>query len=118
MTTYQPARSYSGESSGADPNWYQNVNTIWHYRLLPKFIVFQATPSPSDVATAVHTLLSSTKRLQEVLRLWSSDKATEGDVSDMYVKIGHEFNATISAFAYYQIDLRYVPKHYVPWMLN
>jgi hypothetical protein len=67
-------------------------------------LILQAVPG--DVPTAVHNLLASTKRLQEVLKLWSADQATEDEVSDLYVKIGHEFNATISAFAYHQIDLR------------
>ena len=50
----------------------------------------------------------STKRLQEVLKLWSVEQATEEEVSNVYVQIGHEFNVTISAFAYHQIELRCV----------
>lgn len=34
------------------------------------------------------------------------DKATEVDVSDLYVQIGNEFNATIGAFSDHNIDLR------------
>jgi hypothetical protein len=59
------------------------------------------------VPGTVQNLLISTKRLQEVLRLWSVEQASEGDVSDMYVQIGNELNLTISAFAEHQIDLRY-----------
>ena len=58
---------------------------------------------------AVHSLLTSTKRLQELLKLWSAEQATESDVSDLYVQIGHEFNATITAFSQHRIDLRYIP---------
>ncbi|KAF8884062.1 hypothetical protein CPB84DRAFT_1789548 [Gymnopilus junonius] len=68
--------------------------------------------NPGDVSSAVKNLLMSTKRLQEVLKLWSVDQATEGDVSDVYVQIGHEFNVTISAFAYHQIELSDI--HSVP----
>ena len=60
-----------------------------------------------DVPTLVHNLLSSTKQLQEILRQWSLNQATETQVSDAYVQVGTEFNATIGAFAYHQIDLRY-----------
>jgi hypothetical protein len=65
--------------------------------------------TPDKVPSTVHNLLTSTKRLQEVLRLWSVEQASEGDVSDTYVQIGNEFNLTISAFAEHQIDLRYAP---------
>ena len=57
----------------------------------------------------MHSLLTSTKRLQELLKLWSAEQATESDVSDLYVQIGHEFNATITAFSQHRIDLRYIP---------
>ncbi|KAJ3487609.1 hypothetical protein NLJ89_g11697 [Agrocybe chaxingu] len=99
MATYHSSSSYSGEGSSHagtstyDKNWHQ-------------------TATPGDVTTAVHNLLSSTKRLQEVLRLWGAEKASEGDVSDVYVQIGHEFNATINAFAYHQIDLSEI--HSIP----
>ncbi|PPQ85236.1 hypothetical protein CVT25_010009 [Psilocybe cyanescens] len=63
------------------------------------------TAIPGDVSTAVKDLLTSTKRLQDMLKLWSTQQATEGDVSDLYVQIGHEFNVTITAFAYHHIDL-------------
>lgn len=61
---------------------------------------------PGDVPTAVHALLLSTKQLQESLRLWSINQATETQVSDVYVQIGTQFNTTIHAFAYHKIDLR------------
>ncbi len=63
---------------------------------------------PGDVPSTVRRLLFSTKRLQEVLRHWSKEQASEGDVSDVYVQIGHEFNAVIAAFAFHSIDLRCV----------
>jgi hypothetical protein len=92
-TTYQAGPSHAAASpSDEGHGWY--------------------TSNPGDVSTAVHKLLFSTKRLQDVLRLWSADKASEGDVSDVYVQIGHEFNATITAFAHYNIDLTDI--HSVP----
>ncbi|KAK0207702.1 hypothetical protein IW262DRAFT_1281868 [Armillaria fumosa] len=60
---------------------------------------------PGDIPTAVHALLLSTKQLQESLRLWSLNQATETQVSDVYVQIGTQFNTTIHAFAYHKVDL-------------
>jgi len=60
------------------------------------------------VPNAVQKLLFSTRRLQQVLNEWSTENATDGDVSDVFVQIGHDFNAVIAAFAHYSIDLRYV----------
>lgn len=79
------------------------------YAALPnRFSLKGSQKNPDKVPTAVQNLLISTKRLQEVLRLWSVEQASEGDVSDMYVQIGNEFNLTVSAFAEHQIDMRYV----------
>lgn len=43
-----------------------------------------------------------------MLELWSTYQANESQVSDVYVHVGTEFNATVTAFAYYSIDMRYV----------
>lgn len=97
MTTYYPSSSSSSyteaspTSNGTNPAAEQSNP--------------HQTAVPGDVPAAVHSLLASTKRLQEILKLWSVDQATEDEVSDLYVKVGHEFNTTISAFAYHQIDL-------------
>lgn len=66
---------------------------------------WQLSRVPGDVPTAVHALLLSTKQLQESLKLWSLNQATETQVSDVYVQIGTQFNTTIHAFAYHKIDL-------------
>ncbi|THU77064.1 hypothetical protein K435DRAFT_703224 [Dendrothele bispora CBS 962.96] len=58
-----------------------------------------------DVPSAVRNLLLSTKELQETLRRWSIAQATETQVSDVYVQIGTDFNATIHAFAHHRIEL-------------
>ena len=60
------------------------------------------------VPSAVQNLLTSIQRLLEVLQFWSVEEASEGDVSDMYMKFGNELNLTVSVFAEHQIDLRYV----------
>ncbi|THH32037.1 hypothetical protein EUX98_g2140 [Antrodiella citrinella] len=61
--------------------------------------------SPSDVPTAVSTLLGLTRQLQDVLRLWSLGQASESQVSDAYILVGMQFNATVNAFARYHVDL-------------
>lgn len=66
----------------------------------------KAQRSPGDVPTAVRNLLVATKRLQESLRLWSLDRATENEVSNVYVTVGTEFNVVINAFAQHRIELR------------
>lgn len=62
---------------------------------------------PGDVPGAVHSLLAATKFLQERLREWSVGQASETQVSDAFVQIGAEFTATMHAFQYHRIDLRY-----------
>ncbi|KAH9967437.1 hypothetical protein BC827DRAFT_1174171 [Russula dissimulans] len=61
--------------------------------------------SQSDVPRAVATLLETTKELQETLRLWSTSRVSEQHVSDIYVRLGTEFNATVVAFQNFRIDL-------------
>jgi len=59
----------------------------------------------TDVPRAVASLLDTTKQLQEMLRLWSMSRATEQHVSDVYVRLGTEFNTTVVAFQNFGIDL-------------
>lgn len=60
-----------------------------------------------DVPSAVRNLLLSMKQLQDILKYWSVGQATEAQVSDVYVQIGTDFNATVNAFTYHKIDLRF-----------
>ena len=62
--------------------------------------------SAGDVPTAVKNLLVATKQLQEELKLWSIRKASETEVSDIYVIVGTEFNNVVLAFSHHKIDLR------------
>jgi len=70
------------------------------------------TVAPGDVPTAIGNLLHSTQSLQETLKAWAHDAATEEDVSNIYVLIGHQFNDTIAAFAHHEIDLNDI--HCIP----
>jgi len=58
------------------------------------------------VPRAVASLLETTKQLQETLRLWSMSRASEQHVSNIYVRLGTEFNSTVVAFQNFGIDMR------------
>lgn len=77
---------------------------------------FAASTNQYDVPGSVRSLLLSTTRLQELLKEWSLGHATEDQVSDAYVRIGTEFNTTISAFAAYHIELSDI--HNIPGELR
>ncbi|KZV74484.1 hypothetical protein PENSPDRAFT_681870 [Peniophora sp. CONT] len=62
-------------------------------------------PQHANVPGAVAILLETTKELQEMLRLWSLQQVSDEQVSDVYVTLGNQFNATVTAFQYYDIDL-------------
>jgi len=47
----------------------------------------------------------SIKQLLESLTQWSQLKIDEGGVSDVYVQLGNDFNAAVSAFSAYGIDM-------------
>ncbi|KAI0060266.1 AIP3-domain-containing protein, partial [Artomyces pyxidatus] len=57
------------------------------------------------VESAVTRLLVSIKQLLESLTKWANQQATEDEVSDVYVRLGNDFNAAVAAFASYNIDM-------------
>ncbi|KAF5316199.1 hypothetical protein D9619_006272 [Psilocybe cf. subviscida] len=58
------------------------------------------------VESAVTRLLVSIKQLLEALTLWSQLRMDEEGVSNVYVRLGNDFNAAVSAFAVYNIDMQ------------
>ncbi|KAL6306126.1 actin interacting protein 3-domain-containing protein [Sparassis latifolia] len=65
-----------------------------------------APPEPSpQVETAVTRLLVSIKQLLEALTKWSKQEVSEMDVSDVYVRLGNDFNAAVAAFSLYRIEM-------------
>lgn len=60
------------------------------------------------VESAVTRLLVSIKQLLESLTRWSRQEVSETDVSDVYVRLGNDFNAAVAAFASFNIDMRCV----------
>lgn len=52
----------------------------------------------STIEKSVTHLLVATKQLLETLTMWSRGSATESEVSDVYVRLGYEFNIACRAF--------------------
>ena len=69
-------------------------------------IVFRHQPGQqlSQIEKSVTHLLIATKQLLETLTQWSRHNATEGDVSDVYVRLGYEFNIACRAFNSIGVD--------------
>ena len=58
----------------------------------------QPSQQLSQIEKSVTHLLIATKQLLETLTQWSRHTATEGEVSDVYVRLGYEFNIACRAF--------------------
>ena len=61
-----------------------------------------------DVPTAVARLLEETRVLQDALGRWGQYQMSETQVSDIFVRVGNDFNAAVAAFSVYRIDMTYV----------
>jgi len=53
----------------------------------------------------VTRLLVAIKQLLEALTLWSTLKMSEGQVSEVYVRLGNDFNMAVAAFTAFNIDM-------------
>ncbi|KAK5171387.1 Bud site selection protein 6 [Saxophila tyrrhenica] len=58
----------------------------------------------STIEKSVTHLLVATKQLLETLTQWSRGSASEGEVSDVYVRLGYEFNIACRAFGAIGVD--------------
>lgn len=65
----------------------------------------QARYSSSHMESSVTRLLVATKMLLEALTKWSLGQRTESQVSDIYVRLGNDFNVANVAFGSYGIDM-------------
>ncbi|SPC66674.1 related to actin-interacting protein AIP3 [Ustilago sp. UG-2017b] len=61
--------------------------------------------SSSHMESSVTRLLVATKMLLESLTKWSIGQRSEEDVSDIYVRLGNDFNSAKLAFGSYSIDM-------------
>lgn len=62
-------------------------------------------PFQPAVESAVTRLLVAIKQLLESLTQWSKQQISETQVSDVYVRLGNDFNAAVAAFAAFNIDM-------------
>lgn len=60
--------------------------------------ITQEGQQASAIEKSVTHLLVATKQLLETLTQWARGAATENDVSDVYVRLGYEFNIACRAF--------------------
>ncbi|KAI9701452.1 MAG: Bud site selection protein 6 [Candelina mexicana] len=58
----------------------------------------------SQIEKSVTHLLIATKQLLETLTQWSRHHATEAEVSDVYVRLGYEFNIACRAFTAINVE--------------
>ncbi|OJD19979.1 hypothetical protein AJ78_00175 [Emergomyces pasteurianus Ep9510] len=58
----------------------------------------------SQIEKSVTHLLVATKQLLETLTQWSRQQASESEVSDVYVRLGYEFNLACRAFGAIGVD--------------
>lgn len=61
----------------------------------------------SNIESSVTRLLVATKQLIETLTAWSRRQASETDVSDVYVRLGNEFNIARTCFEKAGIEMTY-----------
>ena len=59
----------------------------------------------NHMESSVTRLLVATKMLLEALTQWSLGRESESQVSEIYVRLGNDFNAALSAFINYGIDM-------------
>ncbi|KAF8325873.1 actin interacting protein 3-domain-containing protein [Cantharellus anzutake] len=76
-----------------------------HHRQQSSSSISYSHGSSPAVESAVTRLLMAIKQLLEALQLWSVGKVTDQQVSDKYVQLGNDFNATVAAFASVRIDM-------------
>jgi hypothetical protein len=99
-----PQRASGGtaaRSSGSSRR--QNVGTHEQEGNMPRHGGNTANaPQPqqqlSTIEKSVTHLLVATKQLLETLTMWSRGSAAESEVSDVYVRLGYEFNIACRAF--------------------
>ncbi|KAF7719306.1 Uncharacterized protein PECH_006412 [Penicillium ucsense] len=85
MASASTSTSTSGRSSSATAGRSQSAKSVPDKQI-------------SQIEKSVTHLLVATKQLLETLTQWSRKQATETDVSDVYVRLGYEFNLACRAF--------------------
>jgi hypothetical protein len=81
----------------------QNLTPTRQQQLQPSG---QSRYSSQHMESSVTRLLVATKMLLESLTKWSLGQKSETQVSDIYVRLGNDFNVANVAFGSYGIDMR------------
>lgn len=84
-----------------------SINTTSSAPSVPSAIAQDSTAkfSSSHMESSVTRLLVATKMLLESLTKWSVGQRSEENVSDIYVRLGNDFNSAKLAFGSYGIDM-------------
>ncbi|CZS88121.1 hypothetical protein WAI453_000528 [Rhynchosporium graminicola] len=103
-----PARSMS-PGPGAQPRTSSNSGKSVKSGSRRQNVAPSPTPSHnapplSQIEKSVTHLLVATKQLLETLTQWSRHQATDAQVSDVYVRLGYEFNIACRAFTAINVD--------------
>ncbi len=110
-----PARQHSCDTS----HTYHHLNKS--ETVSPQYLLCPSSSSPhadhgrpkksggsavplSQIEKSVTHLLVATKQLLETLTQWSRGNATDTQVSDVYVRLGYEFNMACRAFTAINVD--------------
>ncbi|KAI9756394.1 MAG: Bud site selection protein 6 [Lichina confinis] len=101
QSQYSPASAHPAMSVGAgQPGVRTNSNSSKSHTYKKS----NASQQLSQIEKSVTHLLVATKQLLEMLTQWSRHNATEAEVSDVYVRLGYEFNIASRAFNAIGVD--------------
>ncbi|KIK90770.1 hypothetical protein PAXRUDRAFT_831400 [Paxillus rubicundulus Ve08.2h10] len=98
-TNSSPPPPYDGHKSRRDNQSVASTHSSSSSSSRP------SRPGHPAVESAVTRLLVAIKQLLESLTRWSNLQMTEAQISDVYVRLGNDFNAAVAAFAVFNIDM-------------
>jgi archaellum component FlaC len=111
MASAEDSQRASGSSAGRSSGSSRRQNVGASQRgggLIDQAGGLTNAPQPqqqlSTIEKSVTHLLVATKQLLETLTLWSRGSAAESEVSDVYVRLGYEFNIACRAFNAIGVD--------------
>ncbi|KAL4066066.1 actin interacting protein 3-domain-containing protein [Scleroderma citrinum] len=101
-STQQPPPAYDGHKPRRDNH---SVSSTHSSTSAPSSSRNGRSHTHPAVESAVTRLLVAIKQLLESLTLWSNLQMSESQISDVYVRLGNDFNAAVAAFASFNIDM-------------
>ncbi|CCU76466.1 actin-interacting protein (Bud6/Aip3) [Blumeria hordei DH14] len=98
-------RTSAQSTKATGSNRRPNVSVTYRRCNFPNQTAPNANSPPlSQIEKSVTHLLVATKQLLETLTQWSRRQATDAQVSDVYVRLGYEFNIACRAFTTINVD--------------